>query len=93
MKGRDLYDYVFYLSRNTAFNLPHLREKLIDSDYIDQSSNLTCENVKQILFQRFKEIDFEAAKQDVIPFIKDTDELTIWSADFFIGITSSLRCE
>ncbi|WP_289186538.1 nucleotidyl transferase AbiEii/AbiGii toxin family protein [uncultured Dubosiella sp.] len=93
VKGRDLYDYVFYLSRNTAFNLPHLREKLIDSDYIDQSSNLTCENVKQILFQRFKEIDFEAAKQDVIPFIKDTDELTIWSADFFIGITSSLRCE
>ena len=25
VKGRNLYDYVFYLTRHTQFNLPHLR--------------------------------------------------------------------
>ena len=56
VKGRDLYDYVFYLSRNTHFNLPHLREKLIDSGYIDENDKITCDDVKNMLISRFQEI-------------------------------------
>lgn len=33
VKGRNLYDYVFYLTRHTQFNLPHLRQKLIESHF------------------------------------------------------------
>lgn len=91
VKGRDLYDFVFYLSRNTKFNLPHLREKLIDSKYITTDIEMTCDHVKEMLIKRFNEIDFNAAKQDVIPFIKDTSILDIWSKEFFISITSELK--
>ena len=91
VKGRDLYDYVFYLSRNTQFNLPHLREKLIDSQYIDTNKTISCEDIKKMLIERFNEIDFEQAKEDVIPFIKDHSVLDIWSKDFFIAITDQLN--
>lgn len=90
VKGRDLYDYVFYLSKNTKFNLPHLREKLIESEFISRDIEITCDSVKEMLINRFNEIDYNAAKADVIPFIKDTRVLDLWSRDFFISITSGL---
>lgn len=91
VKGRDLYDYVFYLSRNTKFNLPHLREKLIDSEYISSDTEITCDSVKEMLINHFNEIDYNVAKEDVIPFIKDTSVLNLWSKEFFISITSGLN--
>lgn len=91
VKGRDLYDYVFYLSRNTKFNLRHLREKLIDSEYISSDTEITCDSVKEMLINRFNEIDYDAAKEDVIPFIKDASVLNLWSKEFFISITSGLN--
>ena len=90
VKGRDLYDYVFYLSRNTHFNLPHLREKLIDSCYIKENDMITCDDVKNMLISRFQKIEYEQAKEDVIPFIKDISVLDIWSKEFFISITNNL---
>ena len=93
LKGRDLYDYVFYLSRNTQFNLPHLQEKLIDSQYIDTNVIISCNDIKKMLIERFNEIDFEQAKEDAIPFIKDPSVLDIWSKEFFIAITDQLNNE
>lgn len=93
VKGRDLYDYVFYLSRNTQFNLPHLQEKLIDSQYIDANVIISCDDVRKMLIERFNEIDFEQTKEDVIPFIKDPSVLDIWSKEFFIAITDHLNNE
>ena len=90
VKGRDLYDYVFYLTRNTKFNLDHLREKLIESHYISQEDRVDVNFVKALLIARFNEIDFNDAKKDVLPFIKDTSILDIWSKEFFIAITSKL---
>ena len=91
VKGRDLYDYIFYLSRKTKFNLPHLREKLIDSGFIDKDTEITCDDVKEMLINRFNEIDFDDAKNDVIPFIKDSSGLDIWCKEFFTSITSELK--
>ena len=90
VKGRDLYDYIFYLSRKSKYNLPHLREKLIDSGFIDKKTKLDNDDIKRILIDRFNEIDFEAAKNDVVPFIKDTNVLDIWSKEFFVDITTNL---
>ncbi len=35
-KGRDLYDYIFYLSKGIKVNINLLREKLIDSNVLDK---------------------------------------------------------
>lgn len=92
VKGRDLYDYVFYLSRNSKFNLPHLRERLLESGFISETDKITLDAIKNILINKFQTIDFEAAKQDVLPFIKDHNQLDLWSKEFFIAITSQLSC-
>lgn len=91
IKGRDLYDYVFYLSRNTAVNIRHLQARLIQSGHFADTQMLTLDGVKQLLCERFTEIDFEQAKADVLPFIKDTTLINLWGADFFQQITTELK--
>ena len=86
-----MYDYVFYLSRNTKFNLPHLREKLIESNVLNKEQAVDVEDIRNLLNKRFDEIDFENAKEDVIPFIKKTDVLDIWSKEFFKEISLNLE--
>lgn len=90
VKGRDLYDYVFYISRGTKLNLKHLAARLVQSGYISTIDEITIEDVRTMLCKRFENIDYAQAKQDVLPFIKNPDTLNIWNKDFFCEITKSL---
>lgn len=90
IKGRDLYDYVWYLSQNTPVNLFHLQKRLEQSDRWDSSKQLALQDTKDMLKERFSQLDFEAAKNDVIPFLSDASELDLWNAGFFQAITENL---
>ena len=68
-----------------------IKNKLIESNYIDNDTNLTITKLKEILNEKFKEIDYEQAKEDVIPFISDNKSLDIWSSEFFMEITNNLE--
>ena len=91
IKGRDLYDYIFYLSKAVTVNQKHLRARLIDSGYISENQECTLEEIKMMLKNRFDSIDFLQARKDVEPFIRDTSVLDIWSSDFFKQITEGLK--
>lgn len=90
IKGRDLYDYIFYLSRGAAVNQKHLRERLIDSGFIFPDAECSLSDIKKMLADRFDSINFAQARQDVEPFIRDASVLDIWSSDFFKQITAGL---
>ncbi len=89
-KGRDLYDYIFFLANNTKVNLELVKNKLIESNYINDNDKFSIDDLKNLLINKFKEIDYAEAKEDVIPFIKNTESLNIWSSEFFISITKEL---
>ena len=91
VKGRDLYDYVFYLSQGTPVNLRHLNARLVDSGFDGAREDMTLEEIKDILHRRFESIDYDQARQDVLPFIKNPSAVEIWSKDFFFAITENMR--
>jgi len=93
VKGRDLYDYVFYLSRGTAVNLKHLVARLAQSGYITAQEQITIEDVKKMLRKRFEIIGYAQAKQDILPFIKNPGALDVWKADFFCEITEGIKAD
>ena len=90
VKGRDLYDYVFYLSQGTPVNLRHLNARLVDSGFDGAREDMTLGKIKDILHRRFESIDYTQARQDVLPFIKNPSAVEMWSKDFFIAITDNL---
>ena len=89
-KGRDLYDLIFYVSRNVSLNLERLRNRLVQTGTVDEATVLTLEDVKGMLLRKMDEIDFETAKTDVIPFIRDERSLSIWSREFFADVISRM---
>lgn len=93
VKGRDLYDYVFYLQKNATFNLKHLQARLEQAKFIESGQTITLDDVKTLLNKKFDSIDYEDAKKDVFPFIKNPNALNIWSEDFFKAITQNLKAE
>lgn len=90
VKGRDLYDYIFYIQKGCRVNINNLKEKLIQSNYIKDNEPFNLEILKEHLFKKFEMIDYENAKLDVSDFITDIKMLDLWSADFFKAITINL---
>lgn len=89
-KGRDLYDYIFYLSKNISVNIELIREKLIDSNVINKNDNFDINILKEMLKNKFNQINYNDAKEDVIVFIEDKESLNLWSSEFFKEITNTL---
>lgn len=91
VKGRDLYDYIFFLASDTKVNIELLKNKLIESNYINEKDEFDINKLKKILINKFEKIDYSKAIEDVKPFIKNIDNLNLWSKEFFIEITNKLN--
>lgn len=93
VKGRDLYDFLFYATRGGHFNLGFLNDKFRLSGYSER--DLTHEEVIDRLIERFSTIDFESARLDAIRFIRGNQvwNLDQWSPELFIEIAKDLVTE
>jgi len=90
IKGRDLYDYVFYIAGNVPVNRMHLKDRLVQSRHLEENDPFELEDLKAMLCSKFDSIDYSQAKEDVIPFLRSPGETDLWSAEFFKQITNSL---
>lgn len=91
VKGRDLYDYLFYLGRGAKVNLPHLQARLEQTGHWDPGDKLSAEKLRSMLADRFDSIDFKTAAKDVEPFLRDSTSLQVWSPDLFKQATDKLE--
>ena len=91
VKGRDFYDFVWYISQNTRVNLPHLQKRMEQTGHWNSTDTLTMANLKILLKERFQTVDFNEAKRDVQPFIADSTRLALWNTDFFCAITDEWK--
>ena len=84
VKGRDFFDYLWYLRMKTPLHFKHLETRLIQSGHINQTLN--SQSFKKLLTQKISELDIEQAKSDVSPFLdaRERASLELWSRDYFI---------
>ena len=81
VKGRDWYDVAWYLCKHVPLDLVHLVERAKESEPGADVS--TPEKLLAAFDAKIESIDFDGAKLDVEPYLKDKSELDIWSRDFF----------
>lgn len=93
VKGRDWYDLVWYVGRNTPINLKHLEKRMHQTGHLNAEVNLTTEKFSELFTKRIEFVDFEKAKNDVAPFIKDTAALNVWSREFFLEVQKRIIFE
>ncbi len=91
VKGRDYYDYLFYIGKGSAFNLQYLENKLKNTGTIAPETSLSLEMVKQMLEEKFRAVSYEAAKEDVSNFISDKYNLNLWKPELFISTLNEIH--
>ena len=90
VKGRDFYDYIWFLSQKIKPNLKHLTARMQQTGHWQEDNIINNSTLLILLRNKFSEIDFEQAKKDVKPFINNPLVLDIWSKEFFIKISEDI---
>jgi len=89
VKGRDFYDVQWYLARGISIKKSYLQEKLKASGFLEQP--LTREHLIDFFEKRVEAINWDQAKADVMSFIKDKKQVSLWSAPFFKEIIQKIE--
>ncbi len=90
VKGRDYYDFIWYISQYTPLHLKHLETRLRQTGAWSEKKKLQLGDLKLLLHQKFKDLNVALAKKDISPFIKDQKAIALWSNEFFISILDKL---
>ncbi|MGG7035476.1 MAG: nucleotidyl transferase AbiEii/AbiGii toxin family protein [Flavobacterium sp.] len=90
VKGRDWYDFEWYVKKGIPLNLHHFTLRAKDTgDWTKEV--LTKEDILELLSEKFKSASFDSVKEDVIPFIKDERALEIWGEQYFKDLLDHLK--
>ena len=70
-------------------NLLHLQNRMVQSGKWNPEEILTLDALKRLLAERFAEVDYESAKEDVSRFLRpeDRQSLSLWNSQFFDDLT------
>jgi predicted nucleotidyltransferase component of viral defense system len=93
IKGRDWYDFNWYIKQKVSPNLPHLQAALNQfGPWRAQNPVISTRWVVDRLDEKIATIDWKAAAADVERFLgaADRESLKIWSARFFSTRASQL---
>jgi predicted nucleotidyltransferase component of viral defense system len=97
VKGRDWYDLVFFIRKGIPVHLGYLsarlkahHDKSLQYGY-DPDGKLSADDAVRLLEQRISLLDVESARDEVYPFVRDKDQLKLWSREFFTEIARHIR--
>ena len=89
VKGRDWYDFEWYVRHNVPLDFTHLCEIALQFN----QEELDKETFLQKLNERLATADINQVKADVLPFMRNPKELDIWSNDYFLQLAKMIRFE
>lgn len=89
IKGRDWYDFEWYVRHKVPLDFKHLQVRAKEFNALE----LTKESFLEKLRERLTTADIAMVKQDVEPFIIDKRELDIWSNEYFLQLSDMIMFE
>jgi predicted nucleotidyltransferase component of viral defense system len=89
VKGRDWYDFEWYVRHNVPLDFQHLKERALQLNGEELTKELFLEKLKE----RLATADINQIKADVLPFVRNAKELDIWSNDYFLQLADLVRFE
>ena len=90
VKGRDWYDFEWYVRHGHPISLKHFLARAQQTGAFNDVETLTIEMLHQDLHKRVDEVDFQQAKADVKPFLSNVDGLDFWSDEYFHQLVSKV---
>lgn len=89
VKGRDWYDFEWYVRNQVPLNFDHLQMRIKEFNGLDVNHDQFVEMLKE----RLATTDIRQVKADVMPFVRNPHDLDIWSNDYFLQQAGMVRYE
>ena len=87
LKGRDWYDFEWYVRNNVPLDFEHLHERILEFS----GEEMSREKFIQLLNERLATADMKSVLEDVTRFVRNPNELKIWSNDYFLELAKKIR--
>lgn len=87
VKGRDWYDFEWYVRHNIPLNFSHLQIRTKEFNGMDMDKEVFT----KLLKERLSSTDINMVKRDVLPFIQNPQELYIWSNEYFFQLADRIK--
>ena len=86
IKGRDWYDFEWYIRHNIPLHFAHLQERIREFN----GQEVTRDEFMHLLRERLANANISQVKEDVLPFVNNPSELDIWSNEYFALLADRL---
>lgn len=90
VKGRDWFDFEWYVRQGHPLNLNHLAERARQSGDLSDRS-LSREDFQRLLGDRIDSLNVKSAREDVTRFVPDPKKLEIWSREYFRQLAAMIQ--
>ena len=87
VKGRDWYDFEWYVRHRIPLDFNHLAERILQFN----GKLITKNEFMDLLRQRLTRTNINMVKADVLPFIRQPEELDIWSNEYFLQLANMIN--
>ena len=86
VKGRDWFDFEWYVRHNVPLNFEHLQIRTKEFSGTDINKEMFVERLKE----KFTSTNIGLVKRDVLPFVQTPKDLDIWSNDYFLQLAKRI---
>lgn len=87
VKGRDWYDFEWFVRNGVPLDFAHLQERVRQFNGLEMGKDEFMERLKE----RLLTTDIKMVKQDVEPFMKNRNEIAIWTNEYFLQIAERIK--
>ena len=89
IKGRDWYDFEWYVRNGVPMDWNHLQERIRES----VGQEMTLDQFRAALRERLATADISQVKADVLPFMNNPHETDIWSNEYFLLLSDQMKIQ
>lgn len=87
VKGRDWYDFEWYVRNSVPLNFQHLQVRIREFN----GRELDRKQFAELLKEKLASADMAQVRNDVRPFLKNAHDIDIWSNDYFLQLADMIQ--
>jgi predicted nucleotidyltransferase component of viral defense system len=91
VKGRDWYDFVWFVAQGIPLHLSHLEARMKQTGHLLPHETLTSSDFHALLEEKIEKLDLEQAKKDILPFLRNREAIAVWSVPFFQAVAEKIQ--
>ncbi len=91
IKGRDWYDYEWFIKKSFSMNLAHLEARAKQSGHLPLDVQLDVSAFKKLITDKINNLNIQFAKDDIGRFVFNNADLNLWNKQYFLDLADKIK--